>query len=60
MPNLWTKATQKFSEAFNGPRTKDSEFDKKVDEMLEVEKNFLKLRGVFNNFMKYTIGNKLI
>ena len=56
MPNLWTKATQKIAEAFGGPRTKDTEFDLKVDEMKLIEKGVLSLRVVFQNFLNYTVS----
>ena len=32
MPNLWTKTTQKLQEIFNGPRSKDVEFENKINE----------------------------
>lgn len=56
MPNLWTKATQKIAESFSGPRTKDTEFDMKVDEMKLVEKGVLSLKLVFQNFLNYTVS----
>ena len=56
MPNLWTKSTQKLSEAFSGPRTKDLEFDKKVEELKIIEKGLVDLRNTFKNFQIMTSG----
>ena len=65
MPNFWTIATQKVSsqlkkiaEAFNGPRTKDTEFDQKVEEMKNVESSIASMKNIFQNFVKYTSGIK--
>ena len=58
MPNLWTKSTQKLSEAFSGPRTKDSEFDRKVEEVKSVERGINDLRNLLKNYQNFTIGIK--
>jgi len=56
MPNLWTKATQKIAEAFSGPRTRDTEFESKLEEMKAIEKGVASLRLVFQNFLNSTSG----
>lgn len=56
MPNLWTKATQKIAESFNGPRTRDTEFDSKIEEVKSVEKGVINMRQVFQNFLNSTSG----
>ncbi len=54
MPNLWTKTSQKIAEAFSGPRTKDTEFDIKVEEMKIVERGVLGFKNFLSNFSAYT------
>ncbi len=56
MPNLWTKTTQKIAEAFNGPRTKDTEFDAKVEEMKVVEKGMMSIKALVQNFLNYSVA----
>ena len=58
MPNFWTKTNQKIVEAFNGVRTKDIEFDTKVEEMKIIEKGINNLRLVFSNFSTNTLSIK--
>jgi hypothetical protein len=58
MPNFWTKTTQKIAEAFSGPRTKDNEFDLKMEEMKRVEKGISGFKHLLNNFLHYTISIK--
>lgn len=58
MPNLWSKSTQKLSEAFRGPRTKDNEFDLKVEELKKVEKGLIDFRNTLKNYEIYT--NKIL
>ncbi len=38
MPNLWSQYTQKIYETLYGPRTKDTEFDIKVEEIKACER----------------------
>ena len=59
MPNLWTNTTQKVYEVFYGPRTRDTEFDIKVDEMKMHEKSFLGIKAILFNFQKNTKNNLL-
>jgi hypothetical protein len=56
MPNLWTNTYQRVCEAFSGPRTKDTEFDAKVEEMRVLEKAISQIKTIFPNFQKNTIG----
>lgn len=58
MPNLITKFTQTISEAFKGPRTKDVEFDKKVEEFKNIEKAIVDLREILKNYSNHTKGIK--
>lgn len=58
MPNFWSNTTQKIYEIFQGPRTKDTEFDAKVEEMKMHEKSLMGLKGMFANFYKNTQGIK--
>lgn len=59
MPNFFTKTTQRISEAINGPRTKDAEFQELVEKMKSIETGVLTLRSILQNFVNYTssIGN---
>lgn len=58
MPNLWTKTTQNIIEAFSGPRTKDIEFDRKVEEMKKIEKAIIILKSAFQNVVNSTLSLK--
>lgn len=56
MPNLWTLGIQMIEEAFNGPRTKDGEFDLKVDELAIAEKSVVALKNFFLNITNHIKG----
>ena len=56
MKNLWNRATQRICEAFKGPRTKDTEFDMKVQEVKQAERGLLLVRQIFYSFDKNMIG----
>jgi hypothetical protein len=58
MPNLWTQTTQKVYEVFYGPRTKDTEFDIKIDEMKVHENSFKGIKAILLNFQRNTQGIK--
>lgn len=58
MPNVWSSTTQKIYEAFYGPRTKDTEFDAKVEELNVCEKNLQGVKLIFTNFARNTQGIK--
>lgn len=58
MPNLWTKTTQKIAEAFHGPRTRDVEFDTKIEEMKIMEKAIAGLRQAIQNFASNSLAIK--
>ena len=59
MPNFWTKTAQWLTESFNGPRTKDEEFQKLVEKMHLIESGVITLRTILQNFVNYTasMGN---
>ena len=59
MPNLWTKTSQKISEAFSGPRTKDTEFDGKVEEIKIIEKGVLSFKNFLQNMINSTQSLKI-
>jgi hypothetical protein len=54
MPNFWTKTSQKISEAFSGPRTRDTEFDQKVEEFKNVERGVNTMKQYILSFLNYT------
>jgi hypothetical protein len=56
MPNLWSTAKQKISELFKGPRTKDIDFDAKVEQLKRVHESVSNLKYVYHNFHKNTKG----
>jgi hypothetical protein len=58
MPNFWTKTSQKISEAFSGPRTKDTEFDQKVEEFKQVERGVNTMKTFILSFLNYTQTTK--
>ena len=54
MPNFWTKTTQFFDEAIHGPRTKDFEFQKKINEIKTIENGLNSLKNLLSNFSSQT------
>jgi len=52
MPNFWTKTKEKIYELFNGPRTKDLDFDKKLEELKLVNLSISKLQHFYNSFQQ--------
>jgi len=60
MPNLFTTTTRRLYEAFYGVRTKDTEFDIKVEEMKGCEKSFQSIKNIFSNFFGSTKGIKIM
>jgi len=60
MPNLWTKTTQKIAEAFNGPRTRDVEFESKMEDMKSMEKAIANLKSLIQNFSTNSVAIKNI
>jgi hypothetical protein len=59
MPNLWSNTYQRVVEAFNGPRTKDTEFDAKIEELKILERAVQNIKSIFPNFSKNTQGKKV-
>eukprot|EP00340_Litonotus_pictus_P005772 CAMPEP_0170519352 /NCGR_PEP_ID=MMETSP0209-20121228/4799_1 /TAXON_ID=665100 ORGANISM="Litonotus pictus, Strain P1" /NCGR_SAMPLE_ID=MMETSP0209 /ASSEMBLY_ACC=CAM_ASM_000301 /LENGTH=616 /DNA_ID=CAMNT_0010805213 /DNA_START=1 /DNA_END=1851 /DNA_ORIENTATION=+ len=53
MPNLWTKTTQKLQEIFNGPRSKDTEFENKAGEFKVFYSSLLSLKSLIINSYGY-------
>ena len=45
-------------EAFKGPRTRDADYDSKLEEMKSMEKNLNGLKTTLSNFINYTSGYK--
>ena len=56
MPNFWSTTMQKIYEAFNGPRTRDLEFDQKVTEVKQVIKAMTNTTNLIRNFPSRTSG----
>lgn len=56
MPNFWTTTSQKIYEAFNGPRTRDTEFASKVEEMNSAIGSLKKIFETIRNFPSRTSG----
>ena len=54
MPNFWTKTTQFFDEALNGPRTNNAEFIRKKDEIKRIENGLSSLKHLLSNFASQT------
>jgi hypothetical protein len=59
MPNLWTKTTQKISELFNGKKTKDIEFEDKVNEFKNFYSGLLTIKSLITNSSSYFQNLKL-
>lgn len=60
MPNIFTKFTQTLSEAFSGPRTKDTEYIKKVEECEKIEKAIFELKETLKKYNSLTKGIKQV
>jgi ribonucleotide reductase beta subunit family protein with ferritin-like domain len=60
MPNLFSTAYQKICETFSGPRTIDTEFNAKVEEMKVLERSLLQIKSIFPNFPRNTQGKKFV
>lgn len=61
MDHHYTESSWKIkqiAEAFSGPRTKDVEFDQKVEDMKMVEKSILGFKHLIQNYVSYTSGIK--
>lgn len=56
MPNLWTKTTQTIYEFVYGPRTRDVEFDSKVEEVNVVFNHVMEISRTIANFPQRTSG----
>ena len=56
MPNFWSKLTQNAYECFNGPRTKDFDFDKKKQELMITKEKMLVIRNILNSINEKTKG----
>jgi hypothetical protein len=48
MPNIWSRANRKIYEAFKGPRTVDTDFNKKVNLIKEEEKYYDNIQLILN------------
>ena len=58
MKNQFNKLTQGIYEAFNGPRTKDTEYDKIVQEYQLTKERLLNLKSLIENYPKRLEGYK--
>ena len=58
MPNFWSKIAQEAYECFNGPRTKDYDFDKKAQELQLAKDKIFQLRAIIANFPQRTLPFK--
>lgn len=58
MPNLWSNTTRQIYETFSGPRTVDTEFNLKVEELKMTERNLANVQRLYKNFYKNTFGIK--
>ena len=56
MPNFWSTATQKIYEVLYGPRTRDVEFDQKVEELKYVMGAMQNTRNIIKSFPQRTAG----
>jgi uncharacterized coiled-coil DUF342 family protein len=50
MPNIWSRTNRKIYEAFKGPRTVDSDFNKKVEEIRREERYLEHLQTIIQRF----------
>lgn len=58
MPYVWTRNQQMIEEAFKGPRSKDAEFEKKIQEMKIIERAILQLKSGFQNYVDASVAIK--
>lgn len=58
MPNLWSRTSQTIQELFKGPRSRDIEFDNKLEEYKTFYKGLLELKNVIINAAGYFSGIK--
>ena len=58
MKNQFNKLTQGIYEMFNGPRTKDQEYDKMVEEYQKNKERLLNLKSIIENYPKRLEGYK--
>lgn len=56
MPNFWTTTSQKIYEVLYGPRTRDVEFDEKVDELTQTIHAVKKIQEIIHSFHQRTEG----
>lgn len=56
MPNFWTTTSQKIYEVLYGPRTRDVEFDEKVDELTQTIHAVKKIQEIIHSFHSNTEG----
>lgn len=58
MSSFWSSTTQKIYEVICGVRTKDTEFDIKVEEIKSAEMSLRGIKSIFSNFNNNTYGIK--
>jgi uncharacterized coiled-coil DUF342 family protein len=60
MPNLWSTTTQKFFEAFQGPRTKDNYLIDKMEEIKRMQHGINLMKTTLENVKENSLGFKKI
>lgn len=56
MPNFWTNIRQQAYECLNGPRTKDYDFDKKLEELNQTKTKINQVKSIMLSFPTRTAG----
>jgi hypothetical protein len=59
MPNFWSNTSQAIYEKMFGPRTKDTPFDDKVNELRQLTKEIEQIEKIYSNFSTHTTGKHL-
>lgn len=59
MPNIWSRTNRKIYEAFKGPRTVDTDFNKKVEEIRSEERYLEHLQTIIQRFHESRETHKL-
>jgi hypothetical protein len=59
MPNVWSTTSRHLYESFYGPRTVDTEFNSKVEEIKIAEQNVERVKLLFHN-LSSNFGGKYI
>jgi hypothetical protein len=60
MPNFWSNTRRKVYEIFHGPKTKDIEFDLKIDQLQNVESSVDEIKLIYMDFYHNTKAFKYV